>query len=161
VINEAFARHYLPNVDPLATTSPVVGIVKDVKLFSVKGDVGPVMFLASLQPDRIGALQVRAAGNPEALASAIREAIQTVNPRLFTSLHTLGEGMSRTIAKEKMVAASAGSSVCSASCSPAWASSESPRMPSLSGRGNWGSAGHSAPAAGPSSASPCVARLWS
>ena len=69
VINEAFARHFLPNVDPLAPTSPIVGVVKDVKLFGVKDDVGLVMFLVSRRPEAIGAVQVRAAGNPEAPAA--------------------------------------------------------------------------------------------
>ena len=108
VINEAFARHYYPAADPLGPASPVVGIVRDVKLLGVGKDVEPLMFIASPHMDRLAALVVRTARDDNAIAPAIREAIQIVNPQLFVGIDTVGEVMNRNIAKERMVAAISG-----------------------------------------------------
>jgi len=105
IINEAFAKHYYGNADPLLTASPVVGIVRDVKLLGVGSEISPLMFLVSRRPGRFGALVVRTARDTQAIAPAIREAIQTVHPQLFVGLSTVGEAMNRNIAKERMVAA--------------------------------------------------------
>jgi predicted permease len=108
VINEAFARRYYPNADPLVSTSPVVGIVRDAKLLGVGNEIGPLMFLASRRPHPAGALVVRTARDTKSMAPAIREAIQAVNPRLLLGIDTVGEVMNRNIAKERMVAAISG-----------------------------------------------------
>jgi ABC-type antimicrobial peptide transport system permease subunit len=108
IINEAFAKHYFPNADPLASSPLIVGIVKDVKLFAVKDEVPPLMFFVSRRPSVIRALQVRTAGDPSVIEPAIREAIQAVNPRLFLGMTTLSEASNRNIAKERMVAVVSG-----------------------------------------------------
>ncbi|HYN09073.1 MAG TPA: FtsX-like permease family protein [Vicinamibacterales bacterium] len=41
----------------------------------------------------------------QAIASAIREAVQAVHPQLLVGISTVGEAMNRNIAKERMVAA--------------------------------------------------------
>jgi predicted permease len=105
IINEAFARRYYPNADPLMPTSPVVGIVRDAKLFGVGTQLGPLMFLASRQPHRISAIVVRTARDTQETAAALREVIQGVHPRLFVRIDTVGEAMNRNIAKERIVAA--------------------------------------------------------
>jgi ABC-type antimicrobial peptide transport system permease subunit len=48
---------------------------------------------------------VRTARDTQAIAPAIREAIQAVHPQLFVGISTVGEAMNRNIAKERMVAA--------------------------------------------------------
>jgi predicted permease len=108
VINEAFVKQHYPNVDPLAAGSPIIGIVKDAKLFSVKDSVGPVMFLASPWPELFAAIQVRVAGDPVAIERAIRQVANDVNPRLLTEMSTLGEASSRSMARERMVASISG-----------------------------------------------------
>ena len=108
VINEAFARRYYPNADPLVSTSPVVGIVRDAKLLGVSNDIGPLMFLAARRPHLVSALVVRAAADTQVIAPAIRDAVQAVNPQLFSGISTVGEAMNRNIAKERMVAAISG-----------------------------------------------------
>jgi hypothetical protein len=107
VINEAFAKQYFPNVDPLVTTSPIVGIVRDAKLLGVGRDVAPLMFLPSRRP-RMGAIVARTAGEAETVTSAIREVIQTIHPRLLAGVNTVGDAMNRNIARERMVAAISG-----------------------------------------------------
>jgi hypothetical protein len=76
VINEAFAKRYYPNADPLAPSSPVVGIVRHAKLLGVGSEIGPLMFLASRRPHPLGALVVRTGRDAESIAPAIREAVQ-------------------------------------------------------------------------------------
>jgi predicted permease len=105
VVNEAFARHYYPNEDPLLRTPAIVGIVRDVRLAAVRSEIAPLMYEVSRrEPDRINALEVRVAGDPAAIAPAIRRAIQDVNPRLFVGIRTFGDDIDRDIAKERMVA---------------------------------------------------------
>ena len=108
VVNESFERLRFDGADPMQGGSPIVGIVKDVKLFGVKEDVRPLMFLVSRRPSRIGALQVRTAGNPEVAERAIAEAIRRVNPQLLGAISTLGEVTGQSIAKERMVATISG-----------------------------------------------------
>ena len=108
VINEAFASRYYPNADPLASTSPVVGIVRDAKLVGVGTEIRPLMFLALRRPHPAGALVVRTARDTKLMVPTIRDAIQTVNPRLLLGIDTVGDVMNKNIAKERMVAAISG-----------------------------------------------------
>jgi predicted permease len=108
VINEAFAKRYYPTADPLIPTSPVVGIVRDAQLLGVTSEIRPLMFMASRRPHPGGALVVRTAGQSAAIAPAIRGAVQSVHPQLFVEMSTVGEAVSRNIAKERMVAAISG-----------------------------------------------------
>ena len=106
VINEAFARHFFPNEDPLLRAPAIIGIVRDVRVFGPRSEVAPLMYeLMQLEPDRVNALQVRTTGDPGTVASAIREAVRSVNPKLFVDIRTVGEEIERGIARERMVAA--------------------------------------------------------
>ena len=106
VINEAFARRYFPNDDPLVRAPDIVGIARDVRVFGPRSEAAPLMYEGMLmEPDRVNALQVRTAGDPATMASAIREAVQSVNPKLFVGIMTMREEIDRAIARERMVAA--------------------------------------------------------
>jgi ABC-type antimicrobial peptide transport system permease subunit len=61
-------------------------------------------FMALGEPDRIGALEVRTAGDTTAIARAIREEIQRISPRLLVDIRTMRQEIDRNIAKERMVA---------------------------------------------------------
>jgi len=108
IVNESFQTGRYDGGDPMQAGSPIVGIVKDVKLFGVKEDVRPLMFLISRVPRRVGALQVRTVGDPQAVEQGIAEAIRSVNPQLLRTVSTLGEVTGRSIAKERMVASISG-----------------------------------------------------
>jgi len=106
VVNEAFARHYFRDDDPTLKAPAIIGVVGDVKIFGARSDVRPLMYeVIPPEPDRMNALQVRTEGDPEAVIPAVREAVQSVNPRLFVGIATMREEVERGIARERMVAA--------------------------------------------------------
>jgi predicted permease len=107
VVNESFVKHFPSNVDPLGPSTYIVGIVKDVKLFSVKDEVKPLMFIAARRPRNLVAMQVRTSGDPR-VEVAIRKVVADLNPRLLTGMSTLAESSGRSIAKERMVASISG-----------------------------------------------------
>ena len=109
VVNEAFAKQYAPNADLLAQVPGIIGIVPDVRIFDVRSKVRPMMYeMMRREPDRLNALQVRTTGDPGRLMQPIREAVQSVNPRLFVSIRTMRDDLERGIAKERMVATISG-----------------------------------------------------
>jgi ABC-type antimicrobial peptide transport system permease subunit len=68
--------------------------------------MGPMMYeLASRQSNRLDALVVRTAGDRDAIAHAIQEEIRRVNPRLLVGISTMRQEIDRSIARERMVAA--------------------------------------------------------
>jgi predicted permease len=106
VVNESWVKRYFPNDDPVARQVGIIGVVSDVKLDGVRTEVRPTMFaMAQKEPDRVNALEVRTASDPEAIVPAIRDAIQRINPRLFVGIRSMREDIDRDIAKERMVAA--------------------------------------------------------
>jgi predicted permease len=112
IVSEAFARQYFSNDDPVGKligdppTTEIIGVVRDARLTAVRTEGGPMMYvMAQREPDRIGALEVRTAGDTSAIARAVREEVQRVNPRLVVDIRTMRQEIDRSIAKERMVAA--------------------------------------------------------
>ena len=112
IITESFAKRYFPNADPVGTrigdppNTEIVGVVRDARLTALRTESGPMMyFMAPREPDRIGALEVRTAGDTAAIAPAVREEVQRVNRRLVVDIRTMRQEIDRDIAKERMVAA--------------------------------------------------------
>jgi predicted permease len=112
IISEAFAKRYFPNEDPVgkriggSPNTEIIGVVRDTRLTAVRTESGPMMyFMAPREPDRIGALEVRTAGDAAALTRAVREEVQRVHPRLLVDIRTMRQEIDRNIAKERMVAA--------------------------------------------------------
>lgn len=64
--------------------------------------------LASNQANRLDALVVRTAGDPDGVARAIQQEIRRVNPRLLVGISTMRQEIDRSIATERMVAATRG-----------------------------------------------------
>jgi predicted permease len=108
IVNEAFAKHFLPGADPLAPSTGIIGIARDAKLFSLKGDVKPVMFMTTHRTDYFPGVLLRASGDPRAMEASLRRTLDAVNPRLLTSITTVSEAGSRGIARERMVAVISG-----------------------------------------------------
>jgi predicted permease len=109
VISEAFAKYYFPNEDPVGKRigdSEIVGVVRDAKLVTVRRKAGPLLYQISRpEPDRINALEVRAAGDADAIARAVGKEVHRVNPRLLIDIKTMLRHIDDSIAKERMVAA--------------------------------------------------------
>lgn len=109
VISEAFAKHYFPNEDPVGKrigASEIAGVVRDAKLITVRREAGPMVYeMSRPEPDRINALEVRAAGDSDAIARAVGQEVRRVNPRLLIDIRTMRRHMDDSIAKERMVAA--------------------------------------------------------
>jgi predicted permease len=111
VISEAFAARYFPNVDPVGArvgdgSVEIIGVVGDARLATVRREIQPtVYFMLSADADRISALQVRTAGDANAVARAVREEVRRVNPRLLIDIKTMRRQIDASIATERIVAA--------------------------------------------------------
>ena len=112
VVTDSWARRYFTGVDPIGTRIgeprryEIVGVVADSRIFDLRTDVGPTMyFMTAADPDRFSALEVRAAGDVDAVAHAVQAAIRDVNPRLVIGVRTMRQEMQRSVATERLVAA--------------------------------------------------------
>jgi putative ABC transport system permease protein len=127
VINQAMARRYWPNGDPLndkiwigkglmpqlATEQPrqIIGIVGDVRGNGLDNDPGPAMYVVQAQvPDAINALNagltpmrwiVRTRGNPLLVASAVQEQIRQITGLPVTDIRTMDEIVSRSTSRQR------------------------------------------------------------
>jgi putative ABC transport system permease protein len=91
ILNRTMARQYWPDGDPLGArittafqgldTFTVVGVAEDVAHSALDIDPNPEMYLSLSQvPPQELSLVVRTAGNPTALAGAVRQAVREVDP---------------------------------------------------------------------------------
>ncbi len=116
VINEAAAKKYFPNENPigqrfgssLETTDQleVVGVLRDAKYNSVRDPAPPTMYVPYLQA-RAGSavIEVRTAGDPVSVTSGVREAVRQVEPNLpMMDVSTQLEQVERRFAQEKIFA---------------------------------------------------------
>jgi putative ABC transport system permease protein len=89
LVNEALARKYFPNEDPIGRSTDrgmIVGVVGDVRTSRLDLPAAPEIYYAFAQnagatADAGVSLVVRTQSRPEALAGAVRETIHQVNPR--------------------------------------------------------------------------------
>ena len=93
VVNQAFAEHFLPGQEPLGRyftvwgdrKTRIIGVVKNSDYHKVGQAAEPYFFVDLRQfyfSDSDVALQVRAAGAPEALLAAVRAKLQAIDPRV-------------------------------------------------------------------------------
>ena len=124
VVNETLARRVFSNEDPLgkrfvigalgpnAAPSPdrlieIVGIVRDAKYRDLRQETPPAIFLLAIQNSSVRRMtfEVRTAGQPTAIISAIREAVRQLDPNLplfeFTTQNAQAE---TTLAQESLFA---------------------------------------------------------
>jgi predicted permease len=116
VINEAAAKKYFPNENPVGqrfgssieTTDQleVIGVLRDAKYNSVRDPAPPTMYVPHLQA-RAGSsvIEVRTAGDPVSVTSGVREAVRQVEPNLpMMDVSTQLEQVERRFAQEKIFA---------------------------------------------------------
>ena len=119
VINEAVARGYFGDQDPIgkhiildgvmkepARPLEIVGIVRDSKYRSLTEGSRPSMYLPHLQhyfPDL--ALHLRTLGDPAALVAAVRNEVRSLDPNLpVVGIRTLAEQKGSSLFRERMAA---------------------------------------------------------
>jgi len=116
VINETFARQIYPGDNPigrkfilnLGNTQPheIIGVVGDVKLTTVEGEIRPTAYLSSRQY-AFGLMNfvVRTTGDPARLAPAAVRVIREIDPLLpVSAVRPLEEVFSESIARPRLTA---------------------------------------------------------
>jgi len=92
VVNQAAVRKYFPGENPIGRrfgSSPedsgqleIVGVARDVKYNSVRDSAPPTMFAPARQGRPSGMIEVRTAGAPTSVMTAIRETVRTLDSSL-------------------------------------------------------------------------------
>jgi predicted permease len=116
VINETMARRYFPNQDPLGRRwgrsrdfdrfgFEIVGVVEDARYNDVTAtDVSMAYIPAALGDRYLRSVEIRAAGDPAALANAVRNALRAVEPRLpVGAIDTLDSRVAGSIDVERLL----------------------------------------------------------
>jgi putative ABC transport system permease protein len=112
IINEALAQRYWPNDNPVGQRfrvgfedkpRAIVGIVGSVKQAAVNAEVRPAMYLPQSQSTAGGmTVVVRAAGDPLALAGAVRDQVRAVDKDIpVTHLRAMDEVFSASVAQQR------------------------------------------------------------
>jgi predicted permease len=116
VINEAAVRKYFPGEDPIGQqfgTSlennnqlQIVGVLRDAKYNSVREPAPPTMYVPYLQARAGNAVvEVRTAGDPTSVTSAVREAVRQIDPALpMMDVSTQLEQVEKRFQQEKLFA---------------------------------------------------------
>ena len=121
IVNEAFARQYLPQgkalgqrIQPVQpaqiwnnerlTSFEVVGIVRNVKSAGWNAESEPTYYLPATQaPFQAMTILVRTRNDPATLVSALRNAVQTIDPtQPVTNIRTLDQIVSDSIAQPRL-----------------------------------------------------------
>ena len=117
VINESFARQIYPGDNPigrlfilnLGNEQPheIIGVVGDVKLVSLDGEIRPTAYLSSRQyAFGIMSYVVRTSGDPATLAPAAVRVIREIDPLLpVSAVRPLDEVFAESIARPRLTAA--------------------------------------------------------
>jgi predicted permease len=125
VVNRAFARRFLPGVEPVGAqvaeqdfgpgqrrlTYQVVGVVEDAVYRSLRAPMEPTLYMPYAQDggDSVATIAVRAAaGSPEALAHSVAAAIEKEDPSAVLSFRSLDDQIAASLTQERLVATLAG-----------------------------------------------------
>lgn len=110
VVNEAFARRYLPGRNAVGETLQlgeaelrIVGMVGDVRTDAIAREPAPAVYApAYLLPRSSMKLFIRTASDPLQIAAAVREAIWDVNPNQpVSNVTTMRQVMSETVSRPR------------------------------------------------------------
>ncbi|MEN3329441.1 MAG: hypothetical protein V7638_4248 [Acidobacteriota bacterium] len=121
IVNEAFARQYLPQgkelgqrIQPVQpapiwnneqlTSFEVVGVVRNVKSAGWNAESEPTYYLPATQaPFQAMTILVRTRNDPATLVSALRNAVQTIDPtQPVTNIRTLDQIISDSVAQSRL-----------------------------------------------------------
>ncbi|HEU0005496.1 MAG TPA: ABC transporter permease, partial [Terriglobia bacterium] len=118
VVNQTFASKYFPNETPIgkrfafATNRPdeieIVGLARDAKYTRQRDEIPPTVYLAWRQELRSmsgATLEVRTAGDPTSVVTAVRQAVRAVDEHLpLNDIRTQIEQAEETLAMERLFA---------------------------------------------------------
>jgi putative ABC transport system permease protein len=115
VINEAMARQYWPNENPIGwrvtmkdwgppLTGEIVGVVGDVKTNGLDAAVGPMIYWPYFQfAELFNTIVVRAERDPATLAPDVKEAIWSVSKNQpISRIETMEEILSESLARRRL-----------------------------------------------------------
>jgi predicted permease len=121
IVNERLARTFWPHQQPVgkgvrlpeegSPTAEVVGVVRDVTYQNLRSEAGPLIYRSVLQTRSTDAmvLHVRAARDPQAIVTPIRQAILSVDPNVpLFQVTTLEEQFETAFAETRQAALIAG-----------------------------------------------------
>jgi predicted permease len=116
IVNETFTRKFNLGRDPIGKRMAVgsggqldieiVGLVKDAKYSSVKGDIPPLFVRPYRQDERIGAITfyVRTAGAPDQALQAIQRVVGNVDPNLpVENLRTMPQQVRENVFLDRII----------------------------------------------------------
>jgi predicted permease len=113
IVNETFARRHFAGEDPIGRTlitgmgqmpSQIIGIVADVRSTNLNSPPEADYFLPALQrPETFTNILIRTTATPIAMASAVREALRSVDPDLpLLQPQTLSTRIAQTVADRRL-----------------------------------------------------------
>jgi predicted permease len=115
VVNEAMARRYWPNGDPIGKhvqfakwpeLREIVGVVKTVKVRSLIEGTRPVAYLPLAQvSDCAPYLLIRVGGNPDSLVKPIRKIAADLDPAITCNIGTVADKVSELLLPQRMMTA--------------------------------------------------------
>jgi len=118
IVNETFARRFglganpvgkrmaIGSSDTLPLNIEIVGLVRDMKYSSVKGEIPPVYFMPHRQESDVSSLYfyVRTPSSPSTMLRAMRSVIQRLDPMLpFENLRTMPEEIRINTFTDRMI----------------------------------------------------------
>ncbi len=113
VVNEAFAKTYWPNMDPIGKriiiedTMTVVGVAHDIKVEQLDGAVPPVIYQALAQQPRwmLGEMRivVHTQGDPELLLASLDRTLRAVGPNVpIYDLRSFGDQLGELLMPQRL-----------------------------------------------------------
>jgi len=115
LVNEAFAKRFLPGEDPIGqrlkfggddkATTQIIGVVADVKNDDFDEAPDPTAYLPFLQNVRFTmSLVIRGSQDPKPLAAAVRSEVQVLDPNLpVSNIKTIGEMINERISAKRLM----------------------------------------------------------
>jgi putative ABC transport system permease protein len=119
IVSESLARRYLSGENPIGkplhvnigsrpggTDYEIVGVVRDIKIASLDGDVRPAVYIPHTQL-AIGLMTfvVRTATEPRSLITSVAGAVHAIDPELpLADVRTMEEVVDATLARPRVIA---------------------------------------------------------
>jgi len=114
VLNETAARHFFPrgnavgaHISADSSTSEIIGVVSDIEEQDLRAKPARRFYVPAAQlPQKPGkfSLEVRTAGDPNAMGESLRRSLAAVDPSLSMHVESLTDLIHESIAQDELVA---------------------------------------------------------